>query len=331
MAEGSYSVLSYDSHNGADANQLKLQGLENVGTRKSFQLEMQQNALMLVVTGKGADLTWNNSSTRTWSAGTIGGEWVAAQTVPDKHFFNGDNVTFNGAGEVNIQGKVEPGSITVQGDEATTFMSNDDTGSIAGAAQLTKKGEGKLTINTANAYTGGTVVEAGTLVTGNANALGVGGVTLNGGTLDMSGKAVGNTVTVKKAASITNGGAYVGKLTLDGGTLSGAVNLAQDAELKNGTVAGVLSGKGGVVVSGGAVTLSGANTYTGKTTVQSGTLTVSGSVASEQIEVQSGGTYSGTLAGPDLTVTLDTGWRHRAEFHGGRIHSGRQVKSGTGR
>ena len=307
MAEGSYSVLSYDSHNGADANQLKLQGLENVGTRKSFQLEMQQNALMLVVTGKGADLTWNNSSTRTWSAGTIGGEWVAAQTVPDKHFFNGDNVTFNGAGEVNIQGKVEPGSITVQGDEATTFMSNDDTGSIAGAAQLTKKGEGKLTINTANAYTGGTVVEAGTLVTGNANALGVGGVTLNGGTLDMGGQAVGNTVTVKKAASITNGGAYTGKLTLDGGTLDGAVNLAQDAELKNGTVAGVLSGKGGVVVSGGAVTLSGANTYTGKTTVQGGTLTVSGSVASKEIEVQSGGTYSGALIGPDLTVTLAGG------------------------
>ena len=307
MAEGNYSILSYDSHNDSNVNQLKLQGLENVGTRKSFQLEMQQNALMLVVTGKGADLTWNNSSTRTWSAGTIGGEWVAAQTVPDKHFFNGDNVTFNGAGEVNIQGKVEPGSITVQGDEATTFMSNDDTGSIAGAAQLTKKDEGKLTINTANAYTGGTVVEAGTLVTGNANALGVGGVTLNGGTLDMSGKAVGNTVTVKKAASITNGGAYAGKLTLDGGTLDGAVNLAQDAELKNGTVAGVLSGKGGVVVKDGAVTLSGTNTYTGKTTVQSGTLTVSGSVASKHIEVQSGGTYSGTLTGPDLTVTLAGG------------------------
>ena len=306
MAAGSYSILSYDSHDGADVNQLKLQ-VGSVGARKSFRLEVQQNALMLVVTGKGANLTWNNISTKTWGAGTVGGEWDAAQTVLDKHFFNGDNVTFNGAGEVNIQGEVEPGSITVQGNEATTFMSNDDTGSIAGAAQLTKKDEGKLTINTVNAYTGGTVVEGGELVTGNAKALGEGNVTVKSGVLDMDSAALANELHIVGTAEVKNGGSYVGKLTLDGGTLDGAVNLAQDAELKNGTVAGVLSGKGGVVVSGGGVTLSGANTYTGKTTVQSGTLTVSGSVASKQIEVQSGGTYSGTLAGPDLTVTLAGG------------------------
>ncbi len=306
MAAGSYSILSYDSHDGADVNQLKLQ-VGSVGARKSFRLEVQQNALMLVVTGKGANLTWNNISTKTWGAGTVGGEWDAAQTVSDKHFFNGDNVTFNGAGEVNIQGEVEPGSITVQGDEATTFMSNDDTGSIAGAAQLTKKDEGKLTINTVNAYTGGTVVEGGELVTGNAKALGEGNVTVKSGVLDMDSAALANELHIVGTAEVKNGGSYVGKLTLDGGTLDGAVNLAQDAELKNGTVTGVLSGKGGVVVSGGGVTLSGANTYTGKTTVQSGTLTVSGSVASKQIEVQSGGTYSGTLAGPDLTVTLAGG------------------------
>ena len=267
------------------------------------------------------------STTLTWAGGNgkwgegLGGKnpttWNVPSGVSDMNFYSGDKVVITGNANIELVGNAGENSVRPDELEVNNAASEEvvlrgsigisDVNIDSNKTSLTKKGAGKLTINTANAYTGGTVVEAGTLVTGNANALGVGGVTLNGGTLDMSGKAVGNTVTVKKAASITNGGAYAGKLTLDGGTLDGAVNLAQDAELKNGTVAGVLSGKGGVVVSGGAVTLSGANTYTGKTTVQSGTLTVSGSVASEQIEVQSGGTYSGTLAGPDLTVTLAGG------------------------
>ena len=275
-------------------------------------------------------LTWSGG-TGVWGNEVGGGEnptWTA--DVEDVNFYTGDGVVFRSAADVTIEGTVRPGSVLVEnaaGQDVTFGGSGQITDVDIPSKQvaLTKRGEGKLTINTANAYTGGTVLEAGTLVTGNANALGAGGVTLNGGTLDMGGQAVGNTVTVKKAANIINGEAYTGKLVLDGGTLSGTVNLAQDAELKNGTVAGVLSGKGGVVVSGGGVTLSGANTYTGKTTVQSGTLTVSGSVASKEIEVQSGtltvsgsvaskeievqsgGTYSGTLAGPDLTVTLAGG------------------------
>ncbi len=266
------------------------------------------------------------STTLTWAGGNgqwgegLGGTnpttWGSSSGVSDLNFYTNDKVVIQGNANIELVGN--SGENSVRPDEVEVNNAANEEVVLRGSigisdvnidtnkTSLTKKGEGKLTINTANAYTGGTVLEAGTLVAGDANALGVGGVTLNGGTLDMGSQAVGNTVTVKKAASITNGGAYTGKLALDGGTLSGAVNLAQDAELKNGTVAGVLSGKGGVVVSGD-VTLSGANTYTGKTTVQSGTLTVSGSVSSKQIEVQSGGTYSGTLAGPGLTVTLAGG------------------------
>ncbi|QNP74542.1 phosphatase PAP2 family protein [Streptomyces roseirectus] len=54
---------------------------------------------------------------------------------------------------------------------------------IEGPGGLTKKGSGTLTLTGHNRYHGGTVVEAGTLVAGHANALGQGDVTLRGGTL----------------------------------------------------------------------------------------------------------------------------------------------------
>lgn len=54
---------------------------------------------------------------------------------------------------------------------------------IEGEGRLTKKGSGTLTLSGHNRYHGGTVVEAGTLVAGHANALGQGDVKLTGGTL----------------------------------------------------------------------------------------------------------------------------------------------------
>ncbi|MDX3800760.1 phosphatase PAP2 family protein [Streptomyces sp. AK04-3B] len=54
---------------------------------------------------------------------------------------------------------------------------------ITGEGGLTKRGSGTLTLTGHNRYHGGTVVEAGVLVAGHANALGQGDVRLTGGTL----------------------------------------------------------------------------------------------------------------------------------------------------
>ncbi len=54
---------------------------------------------------------------------------------------------------------------------------------IRGEGGLTKRGTGTLTLAGHNRYRGGTVVEAGVLVAGSANALGQGGVRVKGGTL----------------------------------------------------------------------------------------------------------------------------------------------------
>ena len=309
MEVGNHTIFSYTTASGADESHLKLQGLDSVWSRKTFTLQKQAKALVLNVSGEVADLTWTES-TSTWSAKKeSGGEWTVTKEDMDKHFFNGDNVTFENAGDVPIDGEVNPGSITVKGNSDTTFKSADGkTGALTGTGKLTKEGEGKLTIETDNSkYSGDVEVKGGTLTVGEAASLGSGTVTLSGGSLDMSGNELANDVVVSQDAKLDNAGSFAGNLTVEGGRLEGDVNLAEgkSAELKGGTVEGNLTGDGSVTVSGD-VTLSGTNNYTGGTTVKSGELTVDGSLSSD-VELQGGSLNVGEKASVTGDVTVQKG------------------------
>ena len=98
-------------------------------------------------------------------------------------------MTFNdhpggGSASVVVNGTVLPGSITVSNTNVAYTFSNAAGGQINGSGLLLKNGPGSLTINTANGYSGGTTLNAGLLNLGNAAALGVGVLTINGGSLD---------------------------------------------------------------------------------------------------------------------------------------------------
>ncbi|MFF6803256.1 phosphatase PAP2 family protein [Streptomyces sp. NPDC012616] len=100
---------------------------------------------------------------------------------------------------------------------------------IAGEGGLTKRGSGTLTLTGHNRYHGGTVVEAGVLVAGHANALGQGDVRLTGGTL-----RAGEPVRVRGAWA--QGAGAVLDLTLRGHhgpalTVSGRVRLDRGSVL----------------------------------------------------------------------------------------------------
>ncbi|MGN0834314.1 MAG: beta strand repeat-containing protein [Candidatus Spyradosoma sp.] len=81
------------------------------------------------------------------------------------------------------------------------------------SAILKKQGTGSLKLTQANTYTGGTTVEAGTLIAGNASALGTGPVTVNA-SAKLQVKA-GMNVTVSTAASTTVTLAPGAKLVVD--------------------------------------------------------------------------------------------------------------------
>ena len=159
-------------------------------------------------------------------------------------------------------------------------------GSISGTGEFNKTGEGTLTLNGNNSFTGDTVVSAGTLRFGDVNAI-TGDIILSGGDLDLQ--------SFNEA---------IGKLTLDSTASSviGSGNLiAGSYDLRRGTVEANLTGTGALTKTGsGLVKLSGTNTFTGGTTIQEGVLSLAASNALSGTVTVSGGTLF--VAGVDAVV-----------------------------
>jgi len=129
------------------------------------------------------------------------------------------------------------------------------TGAVAGSGGLTLNGAGTLALSGDNTYSGGTLVDAGTLsVRGDANLGGASaGVTLNGGTL-----AITTTFTSGRAVTLDTPG---GMFAPSAGTTF--------------TMTGTVVGPGALTMNGaGTLALSGANTYTGGTSIDAGMLSV---------------------------------------------------------
>ncbi|MCF7673447.1 autotransporter-associated beta strand repeat-containing protein, partial [Bacillus subtilis] len=125
--------------------------------------------------------------------------------------------------------------------------------------ELTKAGDGTLTLSAVNTYTGATEVNAGTLRTGIVNAFAQSSaVTLaSGTTLDLGG--------FNQIARQLSG---TGNVTLGSGVLTADIATAA-------TLSGVISGTGSLIkTETGDWTLSGANTYAGGTAINGGVVAV---------------------------------------------------------
>ena len=182
-----------------------------------------------------------------------------------------DNVTFN----VN----------------AGSSLSISGSLSQAGASRtLTMNGPGTLILGSANTYSGGTMINSGTLMTTASGALGSGPLTINGSgsTLDL-----GNTNQNVGAVSITAGTIQNGTLTATSFTVNNSAALTFPSTL-------ILAGTGGLTKTNtGTLTLSDANTFSGGTTINSGTLTTTASGAL--------GSGPLTISAPNVTSTLSLG------------------------
>jgi len=122
---------------------------------------------------------------------------------------------------------------------------------------LTKLGTGTLTLSAANTYTGATTVSSGTLKLGVANALLPNTqVSLNGGTLDLSGFTVTNAVS--GAGAITNG-TLIGVLSPAGEGVPGTNTLSLKSVTLKGTYMADVAAAGisDLVAVQGNVNLSG--------------------------------------------------------------------------
>jgi autotransporter-associated beta strand protein len=210
-----------------------------------------------VISGSGAltkagsgTLTLSNNNTYTGATTIIAGTLEITSTA----LLSGGNYT---------------GSITNNGSLLLASNSNQTlSGVISGIGALTKNGSGTLTLAGNNNYSGGTTLNTGTLVIGNAAAAGTGTITqANGSSL----------LKIDTTGTITNDMSVYNVLASQSATLSGAItvnNAIWDIDTGDTlTISGAVSGNGGVTKNGGGrLTLNGTNTYNGSTIVNSGTL-----------------------------------------------------------
>ncbi len=253
--------------------------LENTGLgRLQVSLDLATaNEVKYNVTG--AKNYWTGAAGADWQASGQA-NWNIAAESDTTTFLAGDLVVF-GAGQgnraVNLAGDVSPGSLEVEGADDYSFSSSGNFG-ILGTGALVKSGAGKLTINTANAFSGGATLQAGRTVLGSDTALGAGTLTLAGGTLSSSGSAarsLANAVIVSGDVALGHAD-DLGRLTFGGATfgLGGAtrtLTLATGAEV---VISGIVSNGGLVLAGSGDVTLSNANTFADGVTVSAGRLRV---------------------------------------------------------
>lgn len=170
------------------------------------------------------------------------------------------------------------------------------SGGIASTGSLTKNNSGTLTLIAASTYSGGTVINTGSLSLGSTanNLLGTGLVVVNSpSTLNLNGNSDLTNAFTLNGALVVNGNSF-------SANLNGPVTLTATSTIDLGTtgnmsIGGNVSGAGGLIKVGtgaGPLILGGANSFTGAVAVQAGTLSVA------SLNRISGGTPTSNLGAP---------------------------------
>ncbi len=232
------------------------------------------------VVWRGSGSSWDLASSQNWLRGGIPDVFVA-----------GDTVTFDTVGATqataNLTTFLPVAGLIVNGAVNYTLTG---PGSLSGSGGITKNGNGILTVNTLNHYTGPTTLSGGTLAISSLGDAGapssIGAATasasnlvINGGILQLTGPQTN-----------TNRGLTLGS---SGGTLEVATATSSMQ------ISGSLTGSGRLTKTGpGTLILAKANTYSGGTTLSAGTLYLSSALSNA-----SGlGTGAVTFNGGTLTM-----------------------------
>jgi autotransporter-associated beta strand protein len=246
-------------------------GFPNARADEPYALSWSLATRDILWTGGVDGTTWNIATTKNWKNLT---------TAQPDTFFNDDSVTFDdtaGHYVVSLNVPVTVSSMLVNNTAGDYLFFGD--GSIGGSGGLIKIGTGALTLATSNSYTGGTVLNAGTLNLNHPSAIGFGALTINGGAIDnTSGAPI--TLSTDNAQAWNADINFTGTNSLDLGvgpvTLSAARTITVGANTLSvgGTIGDGGNGFGLTKAGAGTLVLGGASTYSGPVAVNQGTLIV---------------------------------------------------------
>lgn len=262
---------------------------------------------------KSPQLTWAGSTGNdTWK---VNGDSAATPWQGGAVYTDGSHVTFSSTTavkDVQLDGTVRPGSITVSGttpspsDSKTLGYNYAFTGHgtiadyIGGSTSISVEGSATLVLNSANTFSGGIILgEGASLYAGCENATGSGTITMNNGSklivnynssdANYRSPALSNTVDVTGSVSISYGTASYDDSTLP-------------SEWRNLSVTGGITGSGTLNLYG--------YTYSSKPTVFLSTTTEYNYVSNFSIsEQQRSGNKENRFTG---TVYLKNEYNHRA-------------------
>ena len=249
-------------------------------------------------------LIWLGTTDGNWDLTTP--NWKNAVTAASPvGYQTGDQVRFEETGywwtPVVLNGKLMPGSVLVNPNQEFYDYTLTGPGSLAGPMTLTKAGPANLILDTANSYTGPTIISGGVLQVGNGGAngtLGSGPITNHAllafnrtGTLTLPNTIVGSgalsnvlgTTVLTATNNAWTGGTYItaGTLQIGNGGTNGSLGsgpITDDGTLnfnsqRDLTVANLIQGNGSVAKNAAStLVLSAANTYTNLTVINDGTL-----------------------------------------------------------
>ncbi|MCX6896836.1 MAG: autotransporter-associated beta strand repeat-containing protein, partial [Verrucomicrobia bacterium] len=227
--------------------------------------------------GDGAGNAWDVATTPNWTLGTGG---------PAVGFTNGLDVVFEDSTAnttVNLNTTVTPNSVTVS---ATSNYVITGSGKISGSTAITKTGSsGILKLDGVNDYTGGTVINGGSLFVSSNNAAGSGDITLNTGhnaLAAVQNVSLANNINLVAGTGLfgISGGGTAANGYSSNLVINGSVNLNGSAKiLSTRTTQLTLNGSvtnGDIVVfngnanTGNTLTLAGNNTFTAGVTMTNG-------------------------------------------------------------
>lgn len=210
------------------------------------------------------------------------------------------------------------GPVTLSADRQINVTANTLTvgGVISGAASLTKIGNGTLTLNGENTFSGGMTVAAGQLNLGTGgmssanSAIGTGPLTLTGGAIDNT--SGGDMTLLPNNAQVWGGSfTYAGSannLNLGTGPVTLTATPTVTVSAGTLTVGGVISGAFGLTKSGsGTLALMNANVFTGNSVLSQGVLALGSDFALGTGSLSfSGGLDGATIQSTDGTARTIT-------------------------
>ncbi len=287
-------------------------GSINNGTLAGSAFEVQSGVVGAVLAGSGAILNKTTTGTVTLNAANTydGGTNLASGTLilaVNNALSNSGSLSVNAGvlslgttsqsvGTLNLVSGSIAGTGTLV---ATAFnlQSGAISAALSGSANLTKTTPGSVTLSGANALTGATSMQAGSIVLSGNGSIGTSALTLAGAsTLDLGGKTQ-----------------TVGTVTLTSGTIANGTLTGASFSLDTGVISAVLAGSGTLTQANGTTTLNAVNTFTGAATISSGTLILGNGQAlanASSLAINGGslkfgtGVVSGTLKALSGNLTL---------------------------